>query len=101
MLAINYVKSFNERIRSSIFILLCRLEKSDNLHFVNFFHTFIFYRSPVIKYCRGRGRDGERERGREREGERGGERGRDGEGEREGRGREREGGGERGREGER
>ena len=33
MFATNYVKSFNERIRLSIFILLCRLERSDNLLF--------------------------------------------------------------------
>ena len=44
MFATNYVKSFNERIRSSIFNLLCRLEKSDNILFVNYLHTFIYYR---------------------------------------------------------
>ena len=50
MFATNYVKSFNERIRSSIFSLLCRLEKSDNILFVNYLHTFIYYRSPLIKH---------------------------------------------------
>ena len=34
MFAINYVKSFNERIRSSIFSLSYRLEKSDNPYFL-------------------------------------------------------------------
>ena len=41
-------KSFNERTRSLIF--LCRLERFDNQLFVNYFHTFIYYRSPMIKY---------------------------------------------------
>ena len=50
MFATNYVKSFNERIRSSIFSLSCRLEKSDNILFVNYLHTFIYYRSPLIKH---------------------------------------------------
>ena len=50
MFATNYVKSINERIRSSIFSLLCRLEKSDNILFVNYLHTFIYYRSPLIKH---------------------------------------------------
>ena len=50
MFATNYVKSFNERIRSSIFSLLCRLEKSDNILFVNYLHTFIYYQSPLIKH---------------------------------------------------
>ena len=50
MFATNYVKSFNERIRSSIFSLLCRLEKSDNILFMNYLHTFIYYRSPLIKH---------------------------------------------------
>ena len=36
----NYVKSVNEHIRSSIFSFLCRFEKSDNLLFVNYFHTY-------------------------------------------------------------
>ena len=31
MFATNYIKSFNERIRSSIFSLLCRLHQSDNI----------------------------------------------------------------------
>ena len=43
MFATIYVKSFNERIRSLIFSLLGRLEKSDNMLFVNYFHTFIYY----------------------------------------------------------
>ena len=48
MFTTNYVKSFNERIRLSIFSLLCCLERSGNLLFVNYFHTFIYYR--MIKY---------------------------------------------------
>ena len=50
MFATNYVKSFNERIRSSIFSLLCRLEKSDYILFVKYLHTFIYYQSPLIKH---------------------------------------------------
>ena len=41
MFATNYVKSFNKRIRSSVFSLFCRLEKSDNPRFVNYFHSLI------------------------------------------------------------
>ena len=33
-----------------IFSLLCQLEKSDNILFVNYPHTFIYYRSPLIKH---------------------------------------------------
>ena len=33
--ATNYIKSFNDRIRSSIFRLLCRIHQSDNLLFIN------------------------------------------------------------------
>ena len=40
--AASYVKSFNERICSSILSLLCRLEMSDNLLFVNYFHSLIY-----------------------------------------------------------
>ena len=50
MFATNYVKSFNERIHSSIFSLLCRLKKSDGILFVNYLHTFIYYRSSLIKH---------------------------------------------------
>ena len=50
MFATNYVKSFNECIRSSIFSLLCWLEKSDSRPFVNYFHTLIYYQSPMIKH---------------------------------------------------
>ena len=45
MFATNYVKSFNEHIRSNFFILLCRLEKSDNILFVNYFHTCLLSKS--------------------------------------------------------
>ena len=50
MFATSNVKSFNECICSSIFSLLCWLEKSENILFVNYFHTFIYYRSPMIIY---------------------------------------------------
>ena len=39
MFATNYMKSFNDRIRSSIFSLLCRPHQSENPLFVNYFHT--------------------------------------------------------------
>ena len=45
MFTTNYVKSFNERIRSSIFSILCRLEKSVNPLFVNYFHTDLLPKS--------------------------------------------------------
>ena len=37
----NYIKFFNERIRSSIFSFLCRLHQSENPLFVNYFHSYI------------------------------------------------------------
>ena len=45
MFATNYIKSFNERIRSSIFSLLCRLHQSDNILFINYLHTDIVHMS--------------------------------------------------------
>ena len=49
MFTTNYVKSFNEHIRF-IFSLSCCLERLDNPYFVNYFHTFIYYGSPMINY---------------------------------------------------
>ena len=45
MFATNYIKSFNERIRSSIFSLLYRLHQSDNLLFINYPQTDIRFKS--------------------------------------------------------
>ena len=42
MFVTNYIKYFNERIRSSIFDLSCRLHQSENPLFVNYFHTDIY-----------------------------------------------------------
>ena len=47
MFATNYIKYFNERIRSSIFSLLCRLHQSDNLLFINYLHTDIHFKSCI------------------------------------------------------
>ena len=52
MFATNYIKSFNESIRSSIFSLLCRLHQSDNLLFINYLHTDIHYKSCMYTYWR-------------------------------------------------
>ena len=41
MLATNYIKYFNERIRSSIFSLLCRLHQSENPLVVNYLVVYI------------------------------------------------------------
>ena len=51
MFATNYIKSFNERIRSSIFSLLCRIHQSDNLLLINL-HTDIHYESCMYTYWR-------------------------------------------------
>ena len=48
----NYIKSFNERIRSSIFSLLCRLHQSDNILFINYLHTDIHFKSRMYSYWR-------------------------------------------------
>ena len=45
MFATKYIKSFNERIHSSIFSLLCSIHQSDNLLFINYLHTDIHYKS--------------------------------------------------------
>ena len=50
--ATNYIKSFNERIRSSIFSLLCRLHQSDNILFINYLHTDIHFKSHMYSYWR-------------------------------------------------
>ena len=47
MFGTNYIKYFNEHIRSSIFSLLCRLHQSENPLFVNYFHTNIHFRSSI------------------------------------------------------
>ena len=47
MFATNYIKSFNERIRSSIFSLICRLHQSDNLFY---YFTDIHYKSYMYTY---------------------------------------------------
>ena len=52
MFATNYTKSFNERIRSSIFSLLSRLHQSDNLLFINYLHTDIHFKSCMYTYWR-------------------------------------------------
>ena len=56
MFATNYIKSFNERIRSSIFSLLCRLlcrlHQLDNLLFINYLHTDIHFKSCMYSYWR-------------------------------------------------
>ena len=52
MFATNYIKSFNERIRSSIFSFLCRLHQSDNLLFINYLHTDIHFKSCMYTYWR-------------------------------------------------
>ena len=52
MFATNYIKSFNERIRSSIFSLLCRLHQSDNILFINYLHTDIHFKSHMYSYWR-------------------------------------------------
>ena len=52
MFATNYIKSFNERIRSSIFSLLCRLHQSDNILFINYLHTDIHFKSRMYSYWR-------------------------------------------------
>ena len=52
MFATNYIKSFNERIRSSIFSLLCRLHQSDNILFINYLHTDIHFKSHLYSYWR-------------------------------------------------
>ena len=48
MFATHYIKSFNERICSSIFRLLCHLHQPENPLFVNYFHTDIHFRSSMI-----------------------------------------------------
>ena len=50
--ATNYIKSFNERIRSSIFSLICCLHQLDNLLFINYLHTVIHYKSCMYTYWR-------------------------------------------------
>ena len=52
MFATNYVKYFNECIRSSIFSLLCHLHQSENPLSVNYFHTDIHFRSSMYTYWR-------------------------------------------------
>ena len=52
MFATNYIKFFNERIRSSIFRLLCRLHQSDNILFINYLHTDIHFKSRMYSYWR-------------------------------------------------
>ena len=52
MFATNYIKSFNERIRSSIFSLLCRLHQSDNILFINYLHTDIHFKSHMYSCWR-------------------------------------------------
>ena len=44
--------SFNERIRSSIFSLLCRLHQSDNILFINYLHADIHFNSSMYSYWR-------------------------------------------------
>ena len=51
MFATNYLKYFNERIRSSIFSLLYRLHQSDNL-FINYLTTDNHYKSCMYTYWR-------------------------------------------------
>ena len=52
MCAINYIKSYNEHICSSKFSLLSRLHQSENPLFVNYFHTYIYFRSSMFIYWR-------------------------------------------------
>ena len=52
MFANNHIKSFYERIRSSILILICRLHQSNNLLFINYVHTDIHNKSCMYTYWR-------------------------------------------------
>ena len=52
MFATNYIKSFNERIRSSIFSLLCRIQQLDSVLFIHYLHTDIHYKSCMYTYWR-------------------------------------------------
>ena len=54
MFATNYIKSFNERIRSYIFSLLCRIQQSDNLIFLLIIYILIFIIRAVCIITGGR-----------------------------------------------